>query len=114
VGLKRGDLVIVSAPGSYCKPRPSVVIQSDTFDKNGSLTVLLMSSHLKSDSPLIRHTIQPSESNGLNLPTDVMIDKIFTIPRDRMGDKIGHLSSTQMAEITSSLAIFLGIRVKQS
>jgi mRNA-degrading endonuclease toxin of MazEF toxin-antitoxin module len=43
-----------------------------------------------------------------------MIDKIFTAPRDRMGDKIGHLSSTQMAEITSSLAIFLGIRVKQS
>jgi len=114
VGLNRGDLVIVSAPGSYGKPRPGLVIQSDGFEDTGSLTVLLMSSHLKPDSPLIRYTIQPLESNGLNLPTDVMIDKIFTIPRDRMGNKIGKLTSAQMAEITASLAIFLGIRVKQN
>lgn len=109
MGLSRGDLVIVSAPGSYAKPRPSLVIQSDTFDGNGSLTVLLMTSHLKSDSPLIRHTLQPSDANGLLAPTDVMIDKIFTIPRGRMGQCIGHLTSTEMAEITSALAVFLGM-----
>ncbi len=108
MGLKRGDLVIVSAPGSYGKPRPSVVIQSDAFDGNGSLTVVLMSSNVKPNSPLIRYLVLPSEANGLRSQTDVMIDKVFTVPRARMGEKIGQLSSAEMAEITSALAVFLG------
>ena len=29
--MKRGDVVIVSAPGDFGKPRPAVVIQSDIF-----------------------------------------------------------------------------------
>ena len=107
--LKRGDLVIVSAPGSYGKPRPSVVIQSNFFQATGSLTVLLMTSDLREDLPLIRHVVAPNESNGLATTSHIMIDKIFTIPKERMGKRIGHLSSTQMAEITAAVAVFLGI-----
>jgi mRNA interferase MazF len=109
VELKRGDLVIVSAPGSYGKPRPSVIIQSDLYDGNGSLTVLLMTSKIKPESPLIRHNILPAEANGLEQPTDVMIDKLFTVPLNRMGEKIGKLTQAQMAEITAELAVFLGM-----
>jgi mRNA interferase MazF len=109
VELKRGDLVIVSAPGSYGKPRPSVIIQSDLYDGNGSLTVLLMTTNTKPESPLIRHNILPTEANGLEGPTDVMIDKLFTVPRNRMGKRIGKLTPTQMAEITAELAVFLGM-----
>lgn len=101
--------MIVSAPGSYGKPRPSVVIQSDLFNWNGSLAVLLMTSHVKSDIPLIRHTIHPCDANGLISPTDVMIDKIFTIPRDRMGKRIGRLTSSEIREITATLALFSGM-----
>ena len=109
MGLKRGDLVIVSAPGSYGKPRPALVIQSDIYDGNGSLAVLLMTTHVDPDIPLLRHTLQPCEANGLLATTDVMIDKIFTIPRDRMGQRIGHLTSSEMTEITSAFALFLGM-----
>lgn len=109
MGLKRGDLAIVSAPGSYGKPRPAVIIQSDLYDGNGSLAVLLMTSHVNADIPLIRHTIQPCETNGLISPTDVMIDKIFSIPRERMGQRIGHLTSLEMTEITAALTLFLGM-----
>jgi mRNA interferase MazF len=109
VELRRGDLVIVSAPGSYGKPRPSVVIQSNFFQATGSLTVLLMTSDLREDLPLIRHVVAPSESNGLVTTSHIMIDKIFTIPKERMGKRIGHLSSAQMAEITAAVAVFLGI-----
>ena len=110
--MTRGDLVIVSAPGDYGKPRPSVVIQSDRFDGNGSLTVLLMTTRLNPDSPLLRYNIRPADGNGLHSPTDVMVDKVFTIPRERMGKSIGRLSSSQMVEITAMLAVFLGIRGK--
>jgi len=109
VELKRGDLVIVSAPGSYGKPRPSVVIQSDIYDGTGSLVVLLMTTKLRPEAPLIRYNILPAPANGLNEPTDVMIDKLFTVPRDRMGRRIGHLTAAQMAEISSELAVFLGM-----
>jgi mRNA interferase MazF len=109
VELKRGDLAIVSAPGSYGKPRPSVIIQSDLYEGTGSLVVLLMTTKLHPDSPLIRYNILPTATNGLNEPTDVMIDKLFTVPRERMGERIGRLTAAQMAEITSELAVFLGM-----
>jgi len=109
VELKRGDLVIVSAPGSYGKPRPSVIIQSDLYDGNGSLAVLLMTTKLHPDSPLIRYNILPTKANGLQEPTDVMIDKLFTVPRNRMRKRIGHLTPAQMGEITAELAVFLGM-----
>jgi len=99
----------VSAPGSYGKPRPSVVIQSDLYDGNGSLVVLLLTTKLHPDAPLIRYNILPTQANGLEEPTDVMIDKLFTVPRNRLGKRIGQLTSAQMAEITSELAVFLGM-----
>lgn len=107
--LKRGDLVIVSAPGSYGKPRPSVIIQSDWYDSAASVVVLLMTTKLHPESPLIRYSVLPTAANGLKEPTDVMIDKIFTVPRERMGKKIGQLDPAQMTEITAELAVFLGM-----
>ncbi len=107
--LKRGDVVIVSAPGSYGKPRPAVIIQSNYFSETGSLTVLLMTSDLHDRLPLVRHRIRPSEINGLRSVSEVMIDKIFTIPRERLRQKIGSLSNTEMVGVTASLALFLGI-----
>lgn len=107
--LKRGDLVIVSAPGSHGKPRLSVVLQSNAFSSVDSLTVLLMTTELRPDIPLLRHRVIPSETNGLVSLTDIMIDKLFTIPRKRMGQRIGHLSSSEMAEVTAAVAVFLGM-----
>ena len=106
--LKRGDLVILSAPGSYGKPRPSIVLQSDLYDSTASVVVFLMTTKLHPESPLIRYSVLPTQANGLKEPTDVMIDKIFTVPRERMGKKIGKLDPAQMTEITAELAIFLG------
>jgi mRNA interferase MazF len=107
--LKRGDVVLVRAPGSYGKPGPGVVVQSNYFKDTGSLTVLLMTSYLHDGLPLVRHRIMPSSVNGLLSVSEVMIDKLFTIPRERLRQKIGHLSSTEMVEITASLALFLGM-----
>ncbi len=107
--LKRGNVVIVSAPGSYGKPRPSVIIQSDLYDGTGSLVVLLMTTKLHPQAPLIRYHIPPTKTNGLEGPTDVMIDKLFAVPRERMRERVGKLTAAQMAEIMSELAVFLGM-----
>ena len=109
MGVSRGDLAIAAAPGDYGKPRPVLILQSDTFYETASVTVALITTDQRSSAPLFRKPIQPTDQNGLREPSDVMIDKLVTLPRSKIGKVIGHLSSTEMAEITSALAVFLGI-----
>ena len=106
--MKRGDLVTVAVPGDFGKPRPALVVQSDRFDESASVTVLLISSTLV-DAPLIRPTLEPTETNGLRKPSQVMVDKIMTVKRDKLGQQFGSLEDEDMLRVTRSLAIFLGI-----
>jgi mRNA interferase MazF len=106
--VKRGDLVTISIPGDFGEPRPALVIQSDTFDQTGTLTVLLISGTLV-DAPLIRPTITPTPENGLRKPSQVMIDKAMSVKRDKIGASIGQLDSATMLAVNRSLTLFLGI-----
>jgi mRNA interferase MazF len=109
MGLIRGDIAIVSAPGDYVKPRPALVLQSNAFSAINSVTVALITSDIHPEAPLFRKSIFPSDGNGLRLPSDVMLDKLVSLPRRKLSKAIGHLSSTEMVEITASLALFLGM-----
>ena len=88
--MRRGDLVTVSAPGNYGKPRPAVIVQSDWLTATESVLVALLTSALV-NAPLYRLTIEPSDANGLKAPSQVMIDKIVAIPRKKCGRVIGRL-----------------------
>jgi mRNA interferase MazF len=105
--MKRGDIVTVSLPGDYGKPRPALVIQSDLFDTHPSVTVLPITSELN-DTPLFRITIEPSPENSLLKRSQVMIDKAHTIKRERLGEPFGRLDHTSMVTITRALALFMG------
>lgn len=105
--MKRGDLVTVAVSGDYGKPRPALVIQSDRFVDTGTVTVLLVSGTLV-DAPLIRIDVEPDESNGLRIPSQVMIDKPIAVRRDRLGAPFGRLDDEIMLSVTRSLAVFLG------
>ena len=63
------------------------------------------------DAPLMRIRIYGGNGrlSGLDRDSDVMIDKLFTVPRNRMRKRIGHLTPAQMGEITAELAVFLGM-----
>lgn len=107
--MKRGDVVLVSAPGDYGKPRPAVVVQSDFFnDTHASIVVCLLSSDIQ-DAPLFRLAIQPSEQNGLKKASQIMIDKLVAMKRGKISSSIGHLDDDQMLAINRSLALFLGL-----
>lgn len=81
--LRRGDLVTVAAKGAYAgKPRPALVIQaSETLAYRDSVTLCLLTTELI-DAPLFRVRLAPSQLNGLRRPSDVMADKIVTVPRE--------------------------------
>lgn len=106
--MRRGDLVTVAMPGDFGKPRPALVIQSDRFDRTGTVTVLLLSATLV-DAPLIRPTVQPTPRNGLRKPSQVQIDKTMSVKRDKIGAAIGRLDDEDMLAVTRSLALFLGL-----
>lgn len=105
--MRRGDLVTVAMPGDFGKPRPALIVQSDLFAQIPTVTVLLISG-THQDAPLLRISIEPDDTNGLRKPSQVMIDKIMTVRRDKIGGSIGRLDRETMAVIMRSLAVFLG------
>lgn len=107
MALTRGDLVTVALHGDYGKPRPALVIQSDLFGNHPSITVLPVTSDLRA-TPLFRVQVEPSAANGLQLPSQVMVDKAYTVARERVGDPFGRLVPEQMVAVDRALALFLG------
>ena len=105
--MRRADLVTIALPGSYGKPRPAVVIQSDLFDEHPSVTILPVTSDLR-ETPLFRITIDPSSENGRRKPSQVMVDKTHTFPRDKFGEPFGRLDDETMLAVNRALALFLG------
>jgi mRNA interferase MazF len=105
--VKRGDLVTIAPPGTYGKPRPALVIQSDLFDEHPSMTILPVTSELR-ETPLFRVSVEPDEGNGLHKRSQVMVDKAQTVPREKIGESFGRLDHTTMLAVTQALAVFLG------
>lgn len=109
MGVSRGDLAIAAAPGDYGKPRPVLILQSDKFHETASVIVALITTDQRPSAALFRKAILPSDQNGLREASDVMLDKLVTFPRSKIKKVIGHLPSTEMAEINAALALLLGI-----
>ena len=104
----RGDLVTVAMQGDFGKPRPALVIQANQFSEHVSVTVLPITSTLVA-APLLRVTIQPSAENGLQKPSQVMVDKTMTLKRDKIAPAFGHIDTDALLEVERCLAVFLGI-----
>lgn len=104
----RGEIITVVLPGAYEKPRPALVVQSDLFDAHPSVSVLPITSTLRA-TPLFRLPVSPSAENGLQKPSEIMVDKATTIPREKIGGVIGQADYALMQEVDRCLALFLGI-----
>jgi mRNA interferase MazF len=107
--VKRGDLVVVAMQGDYGRPRPALVVQSDLFnDTHASVTVVPVTSTVV-DTPLFRVTVEPSRRNGLRLVSQIMVDKVTTVRRRRLGQPIGRLEEDVMLRVSRALAVWFGI-----
>jgi mRNA interferase MazF len=106
--MTRGDFVTIASQGDFGKPRPALVMQTDAFSEHPSITVLLVSSTWI-DAPLLRVGVQPTPENGLQKPSQVMVDKAMTIKRDKVAPAFGRLDANAMIEVERCLAVFLGI-----
>lgn len=108
--MRRGDIVTVSAAGDYGKPRPAVVVQSDylTDADLASVIVCLISGRLQ-EAPAFRLDVDPTHGNGLRKPSQIMIDKVATVRRSRIGKLIGHLDDESTLRLNRLLAFAMGL-----
>ena len=107
--MKRGEIWTVSAGRGYAgKPRPAVIVQDDRFDATASVTICVFTSD-ETDAPLLRLPIEPDEHNGLEKLSRLMVDKITTVPKDKLGRRIGRLASKDMTRLERAMLVFLGI-----
>ena len=104
----RGDLVTIALQGDFGKPLPALILQADQFNEHSSVTVLPLTSALVA-APLLRITVQPAVGNGLQKPSQVMVDKAITVKRDKVGLPFGRIDADVLIEVERCLAVFLGI-----
>jgi mRNA interferase MazF len=105
--MKRGDVVICAAPGDFGKSRPAVVVQSDLFNgTHSSVVVCLITSHLQ-DAPLFRIPVPTGTATGLKLESQVMVDKVMAVPRNKITGRTGLLPAGVLQEIDHALRLWL-------
>lgn len=112
--MKRGEVWTVSGGAAYAgKPRPAVILQDERFDATGSVTLCAFTTD-PTDAPLLRLAIVPDDTNGLRAPCRLMVDKITTVPRARLGTRIGRLAESDIARLNRAVLVFLGLAERKS
>jgi len=109
--MRRGDIWTVSGGKDYAgKPRPAVIVQDDSFDGTDSITVCAFTTD-ETDAPLFRLPVQPNDRNGLRAPCRMMVDKITTVPKSKVGARVGRLDDEDVLRLNQAVLVFLGLAV---
>jgi mRNA interferase MazF len=107
--LRRGDIWTVAGGNDYAgKPRPVVILQDDSFDATASITICAFTTD-GTDAPLFRLPVQPSERNGLRAECRLMADKITTVPKSKIGARLGRLDDEDILRLNQAVFVFLGL-----
>lgn len=107
--MKRGEVWTAAGGPDYAgKPRPVVILQDDRFDATDSITVCAFTTD-PTAAPLFRLPVAASERNGLRTPSVLMVDKVATLPRAKLGHRIGRLDGEDMLRLNRAVVVFLGL-----
>jgi mRNA interferase MazF len=107
--LKRGDIWTVSGGKDYAgKRRPAVIVQDDSFDATDSITICAFTTDA-TDAPLFRLPVQPNGRNGPRAACRLMVDKMSTVPKTKVGTRVGRLDDEDILRLNQAVLVFLGL-----
>jgi mRNA interferase MazF len=107
--MKRGDIWTVAGGKDYAgKPRPVVIVQDDSFDATDSITICALTTD-ETEAPLFRLVVQPTDRNGLRLACRIMVDKITTVRKSKVGARAGRLDDEDILRLNQAMLVFLGL-----
>ena len=109
--MRRGEVWTVSGGSGYAgKPRPAVILQDDSSGATDSVTICAFTTD-PTEAPLFRLPISPSERNGLREPYRLMVDKLTTVRRAKLGVRLGRLDDGDVLRLNRAALVFLGLAV---
>jgi mRNA interferase MazF len=107
--MQRGDIILSVMAGDYGKPRPTVIVQNDRFNAaHDSIVICPLTSYL-TEGLEYRIRIQPTPSNGLNKESELMIDKIAVVRRDKLRETLAHLTATELRHVDNALKVWFSL-----
>jgi mRNA interferase MazF len=106
--VRRADIWTVADGAGYAgKPRPAVIIQDDRFDTD-SVTICPFTTD-PTDGPLFRLEPVTIPTNGLRESCRLMVDKITTVSRSKLGAQVGVLDDADLVRLNRAIVVYLGI-----
>jgi mRNA interferase MazF len=109
--MRRGDIWTVAGGKGYAgKARPVAIIQDDSFDATDSVTICAFTTD-GTEAPLFRLLVEPNERNGLRAACRLMADKITTVPKSKVGPRVGRLDDEDILRLNQAVLVFLGLAV---
>jgi mRNA interferase MazF len=107
--VRRGEIWSVAGGADYSgKPRPVAILQDDRFDGLQSITFCPFTTN-PTPAPLFRLTVKPGEHNGLREESSLMVDKITTVAKAKLGKRIGRLDDKDVLRLNRAVMVFLGL-----
>lgn len=107
--MRRGEIWSVAGGREYAgEPRPVAVLQDDRFTELVSITLCPFTTNPIA-APLFRLLVMPSERNGLTEPSSLMVDKLTTVPKAKLGRRIGSLDDEDIVRLNQATMVFLGL-----
>jgi mRNA interferase MazF len=109
--MRRGDICIVAGGKDYAgKPRPAVIVQDDRFDGTDSITICAFTTDA-TKAPLFRLPVELNARNGLRTACRLMVDKVRTVPKSKIGAQVGRLDDDDILRLNQAILVFLGLAV---
>lgn len=105
--IQRGDLVTVSLQGDFGKPRPALIVRTDLLAELDSVVLCPVTSELRTAA--FRVTVEPTSHNGLRVLSQIMVDKLSTLPRSKVSAPMGRLEDERMRAVDRALLLVLGV-----
>jgi len=107
--MKRGEIRTVAGGVDYSgKPRPVVLVQDDRFDATASITISAFTTD-ETEAPLFRLRVEPDNLNGLRKSSRLMVDKITTVRKSKLGTLVGRLDDKDIVRLNRAIVVFLGL-----
>ena len=111
--MRRGDIwTVLEGKDSAGKPRPAVVVQADDFDATDLITICVFTTD-PTEAPMFRLRVEPSERKGPRSSSRLIVDKIITVSKSKLGERIGRLDNEDAVRLNRTAMVWLGFAAAQ-
>ncbi|MBQ8401677.1 MAG: type II toxin-antitoxin system PemK/MazF family toxin [Clostridia bacterium] len=112
--VKRGDIyyadlspVVGSEQGGV---RPVLIVQNDVGNRYSPTVIAAAITSKMGKTRLPTHIDVYADRVGLAKDSVILLEQIRTIDKKRLGEKMGHLDDTVMAEVDNAISVSFGLK----